>query len=299
MGGKKILVLSGPTASGKSALAVNIARRLGTEIISADSRQVYTGLPVTTAVPTEEERGGVPHHLMEFLPLDAYYSAARFEQDAVSLLTDVCGRTGTAVVCGGSMMYIDALCYGMDKLPEVEADLRDELTTLHREYGDDWLRLRLMALDPEYYSKVDLMNIKRVFHAVEISMCAGEPYSRLLGKRQPSHNFTIVKVVLRRERADLFDRINRRVRLMAQNGIIDEVSAVAHLRHLNSLNTVGVKEMLRYIDGDWSLDMALARMAKNTRVYAKKQMTWFSRDKDVLYVDVDSNAENEILKLMM
>ena len=283
---KRLIVITGPTASGKSALAVALARRLATEIVSADSRQVYHGLPVTTAMPTPEERAAAPHHLIDFLPLDSYYSAATFESDALAALRSIFATRDDAILCGGSMLYIDALCNGIDDLPTVPDDIRSTLAGEHQRYGDDWLRMRLLALDPATYGRIDLMNIRRVFHAVEISLTAGAPYSSLIGKARPNHDFEVVKILLTMPRELLFDRINARVGKMAEQGMVDEVKAVAHLRHLNSLNTVGVKEMLKYIDGEWTLDFALARMAKNTRVYAKKQMTWYKRDPSMHPLDM-------------
>lgn len=266
---------------------MRLARHLGTEIVSADSRQVFTGIPIATAMPTAEERAAAVHHLIDFLPLDAYYSAAAFEKDALRCLNDIFTRTDTAVVCGGSMMYVDALCCGIDDMPTVPADIRDTLAADHARYGDDWLRMRLLALDPEYYARIDLLNMKRVFHAVEVSIAAGRPYSSLLGLHRTQRPFDIIKVRLDWPRELLFDRINTRVAQMAADGLLEEVRSVAHLRHLNSLNTVGIKEILAYLDGGFpSLDAALSRMAKNTRVYAKKQMTWLNRDTSTLRLDM-------------
>lgn len=294
---KRLIVITGPTASGKSALAVALAQQLDTEIVSADSRQIYRGLPITTAMPTAEERAAVAHHLIDFLPLESYYSAAAFESDALAALRSIFATRDTAILCGGSMMYIDALCNGIDELPTVPDAVRSTLADEHASYGDDWLRMRLLALDPDTYGRIDLMNIRRVFHAVEVSLTAGAPYSSLLGKARPRHDFEVVKVLLTMPREQLFDRINRRVEKMAEMGMVEEVKAVAHLRHLNSLNTVGVKEMLKYLDGEWTLDFALARMAKNTRVYAKKQMTWYKRDPSMHHLDMTApNPLEEVIK---
>lgn len=296
---KQLIVITGPTASGKSALAVKTALTLDTEIVSADSRQVFTGIPIVTAMPTPQERAAVRHHLIDFLPLDAYYSAAEWERDALRSLESIFATRDIAIVCGGSMMYIDALCHGIDDIPTVPDALRRHLAEEYARYGDDWLRMRLHALDPDHYARVDLQNMARVFHAVEVSMTAGVPYSSLLGKARPKHDYAVTKVMLTMPRPVLFDRINRRVDAMASEGMVDEVRSVAHLRHFNSLNTVGVKEVLRYLDGEWTLDFALARMAKNTRVYAKKQMTWFKRDPDIITLDMTSdNPEATLLSII-
>ena len=287
----KLIIITGPTASGKSALAVDVAKRLGTEIISADSRQIYQGIPIVTAVPTEEERGGVRHHLLETLPLEAYYSAAEFENDALRIALPLMERNGYAVVCGGSMMYIDALCNGIDELPTVPQDLREWLTAEWGRRGDGWLLTELERLDPVHYAKVDRMNLKRVFHAVEVSLAAGQPYSSLLTGNRVSRPFDILKIALGGERLHLFDRINRRVVMMMEGGLEEEARSVYPLRHLNSLNTVGLKEMFAWFEGRMTKDEAVARIQKNTRVYAKKQLTWHKRDDQLVWLDFD-NPDN-------
>ena len=289
-----LYVITGPTASGKSALAVDLARQLDTEIISADSRQIYKGIPIVTAVPTEEERGGVRHHLMEMLPLEAYYSASSFEQDALSICRHLFSEKGCAVVCGGSMLYIDALCNGIDELPTVPDDIRQGLMAEWNERGDDWLLEELRRLDPESYAKVDRNNLKRVFHAVEITLTAGVPYSSLLTGSKVERDFRIVKVALNGERQRLFERINRRVELMMAAGLEEEARGVYPRRSLNSLNTVGLKEMFAWFDGLMTRDEAVARIQKNTRVYAKKQLTWHRRDDSLIWLDFDRDRERNI-----
>ena len=272
-----VYVITGPTASGKSALAVEWAKRLDTEVISADSRQIYRGIPIVTAVPTEEEKQGVRHHLLETLPLDAYYSASMFEQDAIRIIRRLLEEKGSAVVCGGSMMYIDALCDGIDDLPTVPTDVRDSLTAEWKSRGDDWLRGLLKNLDPEYWHKVDLRNVKRVFHAVEISITAGRPYSELITGKKTERDFRIEKIFTNLDRETLFDRINKRVDRMMEAGLEEEARSVYPIRHYNSLNTVGLKEMFAMIEGKMDRKTAVERIKKNTRVYAKKQMTWLRR----------------------
>lgn len=282
---KTLIVITGPTASGKSALAVEVALRLGTSVISADSRQVYADIPIATAQPTAEERRGVPHHLVGHLPLEASYSAARFEEDALAIIGKEFGSGDHAVVCGGSMLYVDALCNGIDLLPTVDEGLRNDLMERWRAEGDDWLLDRLKDLDPDHFGRVDRKNLKRVFHAVEVSLQTGQPYSSLLTGAKRERPFRIVKIALAMDRERLFDRINRRVELMMEAGLAEEARRVYPLRQLNSLNTVGLKEMFAWIDGIWDLPTAVARIQKNTRVYAKKQMTWHKKDADIRYVD--------------
>ena len=293
-----LYVITGPTASGKSALAVDLAKRLGTEIISADSRQVYRGIPIVTAVPTEEERGGVRHHLMEMLPLEAYYSASTFEQDALRLAEHLFSEHGSAVVCGGSMLYIEALCNGIDELPTVPENIRMPLMSEWGQRGDAWLLEELRRLDPECHERIDRQNMKRVFHAVEVSLTAGVPYSTLLTGNRVDRNFRIVKVALNGERQLLFDRINRRVEAMMEAGLEDEARSVYDRRTLNSLNTVGLKEMFAWFDGIMTKEEAVARIQKNTRVYAKKQLTWHRRDDSLIWLDFENGREKNVERIL-
>jgi len=281
----KLIVITGPTASGKSALAVEVASRLDTGVISADSRQVYKGIPVVTAVPTQEERRGVAHHLLEVLPLDSYYSASEFERDALAVSEGLFERNGVAVVCGGSMMYVDALCNGIDELPTVPEETRTSLMESWRENGDAWLLSELESLDPEHFRRVDQKNMKRVFHAVEVSIAAGRPYSSMLTGGVKKRDFEVIKICLDGDRQELFGRINRRVEYMMARGLEEEARSVYPLRHLNSLNTVGLKEMFLWFDGIFTKEEAVAKIQKNTRVYAKKQLTWYKRDEALTRMD--------------
>lgn len=283
---KRLIVITGPTASGKSALAVDVAERLGTEIVSADSRQVYRGIPIVTAMPTAEERARVRHHLVDMLPLDAYYSAAEFERDALRVAGGLLESRGVAVAVGGSMLYVDALCHGIDALPTVSDAVREGLRREHERLGDEWLLDELRRIDPEYYDTVDRRNTKRVFHAVEIIREAGVTYTSLRTGARRERDFRIVKVLLEAPREILFDRINRRVEAMVADGLEEEARGVYHLRHLNSLNTVGLKEMFAMFDGTMDRHTAIERIKKNTRVYAKKQMTWRRGDTSWTRLDI-------------
>lgn len=293
-----LIVITGPTASGKSALAIDVARRLGTEIISADSRQIYQGIPIVTAMPSAEEREAVRHHLLNMLPLEAYYSASEFERDALEIAKGLMRKNGTAVVCGGSMMYVDALCNGIDELPTVPEVIRNRLKWQHQAAGDEWLLSELKALDPEYYETVDRRNIKRVFHAVEIIQTAGTTYSSLRKGLKNKRDFRILKFCTLLPRDLLFDRINRRVDSMLEQGLEEEARSVLGMRHLNSLNTVGLKEMFDYFDGRTDRTTAIEKIKKNTRVYAKKQMTWWKRDAEIIPLSLSGGSEPlaEILK---
>ena len=300
-----VIVITGPTASGKSALAVSLAQKIGVDIISADSRQIYKGIPIVTAVPSEEEKGGITHHLLDILPLDAYYSAAKFREDATNILNDIFKHNHTAIVCGGSMLYIDALLNGIDELPTVPDEIRSTLTLEWKEKGDLWLLQKLKELDPVHYEKVDRNNLKRVFHAVEVSLTAKVPYSSLLTKCNTEDPvdlpFNVLKICLTGQREALFHRINIRVLKMIESGLEEEAESVYPLRHLNALNTVGLKEMFAFIEGKFTRDEAIARIQKNTRVYAKKQLTWHKRDINLKYLDFSSSLEeniNQILKFL-
>lgn len=293
--GRTLIVITGPTASGKSALAVDVAERLSTEIISADSRQVYTGIPIVTAMPTDEERARVHHHLIDMLPLDAYYSAACFERDALAVARRLMSERGVAVVCGGSMMYVDALCHGIDELPTVPEAVRDELRHQLARRGAEWLLSELERLDPEYYAIVDKKNTKRVFHAVEIIRASGATYTSLRTGKKRDRDFRILKFSLDMPREQLFSRINTRVDAMVAQGLEQEARSVYGLRHLNSLNTVGLKEMFSWFDGTMQREEAIERIKKNTRVYAKKQLTWHKRDCGLIYVPAGSDAADRIL----
>ncbi|MDY3858935.1 MAG: tRNA (adenosine(37)-N6)-dimethylallyltransferase MiaA [Muribaculaceae bacterium] len=279
---KTLIVITGPTASGKTALAIDVAGALGCEIISADSRQVFRGIPIGTAAPTPDELAAVPHHFVQFLDLDAYYSAAQFEEDVMALLPKLFSRSDYAIMCGGSMMYVDAVTRGIDLLPTISNEIRTRCLNLYQREGLEAVHRCLETLDPAYLATADLQNPRRMIHALEICLQAGVPYSSLRTGAVKERPFRIVKFALQPERQVMFDRINRRVDLMMEQGLFDEARQVYPLRHLNSLNTVGYKELFRHFDGDWDLPTAVARIQKNTRVFAKKQLTWLNKSADAI-----------------
>lgn len=282
---KTLVVITGPTASGKTALAIEVARRLQSEIISADSRQLFRQLPIGTAAPSEEELAAVRHHFIATLDVADYYSAATFEEDAMALLPQLFATSDYAVMCGGSMMYVDAVTRGIDALPTISGDVRRKAYSLLNEQGIEAVKERLKVLDPDYLATADPDNHKRLVHALEVCMESGVPYSSLRTGVQKTRPFRIAKFAIDMPRGILFDRINTRVDCMMEQGLLEEATAMLPYRHLNALNTVGYKEMFAYLDGTWDLPTATARMAKNTRVYAKKQLTWLKRDPMTIWLD--------------
>ncbi len=295
---KNLLVLLGPTGVGKTELSLLVAEHFGCPIINADSRQIYKDIKIGTAAPTAEELARVKHYFVHTLQLDEYYSAAEYEKDVLCLLDDLFKEYDTVLLSGGSMMYIDAVTKGIDDIPTVDDVTRTELKQRFETEGLDQLLAELKLLDPTYYDIVDKKNHKRVVHALEICYMTGKPYTSFRTNSQKDRPFRIVKFGLKRERENLFSRINQRVEQMMKNGFLDEVRRVYPLRHLNSLNTVGYKELFKVLDGEWELPMAVERIKKNTRVYAKKQMTWYKHDADIHWLDADKMSTAEMLKVI-
>ena len=291
---KTLIVVTGPTGSGKTDLAIKLALHYGCHILSADSRQLYREIPIGTAAPTAEQLALVPHHFVGTLSLEDYYSAAQYEEDVLNLLSQLWETNDYVVMCGGSMMYVDAITKGIDDIPTITPEVREKAMAMYQEGGIELLRSTLLELDPVYYNQVDLNNHKRLVHAIEIIMQAGVPYSSLRTGRAKQRPFRIVKMSLNYDREVLFDRINRRVDAMVEAGLEQEARSVYHLRHLNSLNTVGYKEMFAYFDGEMDYDTAVARIGKNTRVYAKKQLTWYKRDADMHLLSPENAYEQAI-----
>lgn len=278
-----LFILTGPTGVGKTQLALNIADALGSPVINADSRQLYRQIPIGTAAPTPEQLSRARHYFVGTLNLDQYYSAAQYESDVLRLLPDLFATHHNLLLTGGSMLYIDAVCNGIDDIPTVDPDTRDLLRQQLHNDGLDTLCNELRLLDPDHYNRVDLRNSRRVVHALEICYMTGRPYSSFLNHRPKQRPFNIVKIALNLPRPQLFDRINSRVEQMIADGLEAEARSVYHLRHLNSLNTVGYKEMFDYFDGITDLPTAIQKIQRNTRVYAKKQLTWYKKQPDIAW----------------
>lgn len=284
---KTLKVIIGPTGIGKTEYALQTAEQYGCPILNADSRQIYRDIPIGTAAPTAEEQARVKHYFVGTLGLEAYYSAAQYEQDAVKLLTELFQTHDTLVMSGGSMMYVDAVCNGIDDIPTVDDETRQLLKTRFENEGLDPLLTELRLLDPEYYDLCDKKNHKRVVHALEICYMTGRTFTSFRVRKQVERPFQIEKIGLQRPREVLFRRINQRVDKMVEQGLLDEAKRVYPYREYNSLNTVGYKELFKYFDGEWDLDFALEKIRRNSRVYAKKQMTWFIKDEAVKWVELD------------
>lgn len=287
----KLFVLLGPTAVGKTALSLKVAKLLGSPIINCDSRQIYKNLSIGTAAPTEEQLQEVKHYFVKILELQEYYSAAQYETDVIQLLNQLQLSHDNLLLSGGSMMYIDAVCNGIDDIPTVDSEIREQLKKRLQTEGLEPLRNELRLLDPEYYKIVDLKNPKRIVHALEICYTSGKPYSSFRVNEKKVRPFQIIKIGLRRDRNDLFDRINRRVDMMMEEGLLEEAQKLYPLRHLNALNTVGYKELFLHFDGKWDLSLAIEKIKKNTRDYAKKQMTWFAHDNNIHWFSPDNEKE--------
>jgi len=290
---KTLIILLGPTGVGKTELSLKLAEFLGSPILSADSRQLYKELPIGTAAPTREEQAKIKHYFVGTLQLTDYYSASRFEEDAIALLANLFQTHETVLMSGGSMMYIDAVSKGIDEIPSIDEVLRTDLKDLYHREGIDPIRRQLKLLDPLFYKQVDLLNHKRVIHALEICLMTGKPYSSLRTEKAKPRPFRILKIGLKREREELYERINRRVDKMMNQGLLDEARSVYSLQHVNALNTVGYKELFKTFSGDWTLAHAIEKIKQNTRIYSRKQMTWFKRDKDIQWFHPDNRLDIE------
>lgn len=276
-----LVVLLGPTGVGKTELALRMAEHLQSTIINADSRQIFAEIPVGTAAPTKEQQERVRHHFVGTLHLTDYYSAAKYEEDVLQLLNRLFNRQRVALLSGGSMMYIDAVCHGIDDIPTVDEETRLLMKRKLETEGLDTLAEELKALDPEHYRTVDLRNPRRVIHALEICHMTGKTYTSFRKKTRKTRPFNIIKIGLNRPREEMYERINNRVLNMMKQGMVEEARAVYPHRGLNSLNTVGYKELFAHFDGDISLEDAILKIQSNTRRYMRKQLTWFKRDNEI------------------
>lgn len=284
-----LIVITGPTAVGKTALTIQLAQHYGVPIINADSRQIYRELPIGTAAPSEEQLRQVRHYFVASKSIDDYYNASMYEQEVLECLK--VQPSNINILSGGSMMYIDAVCNGIDDIPTIREDIREEMKRRYQEEGLEALCEDLKRLDPEHYEVVDKQNYRRVIHALEICYQTGRTYTSFRTQKKKERPFNIVKIGLNRDREELYQRINQRVDEMMENGLLDEVRGLYDKRFVNALNTVGYKELFDYLDGRWPLEEAVERIKGNTRRYARKQLTWFKRDENVKWFHPDQQQE--------
>ncbi len=286
-----LFVILGPTGVGKTDLSIDMAKRLDTSIVSCDSRQIYKELKIGVASPSHEQLSEVKHYFIATRSVEEHYSSGQYELDAISVIEREIARNGSVVMVGGSMLYIDAVCRGIDDIPHIDEELRRNVRSIYDEKGIDEVRRLLRLLDPKHYAEVDLKNAKRMLHALEVCYQTGRPFSELRTNSVKKRSFEIVKIGLNLERDTLYDNINRRVIKMIEQGLEQEARSVSDKSHLNALNTVGYKEMFAYFAGEYGLDRAVELIQRNTRHYAKKQLSWFKRDKATHWFSPDDREK--------
>ncbi|SIQ59605.1 tRNA (adenosine(37)-N6)-dimethylallyltransferase MiaA [Maribacter ulvicola] len=301
----KILIsVVGPTAIGKTKLAINLAQHYKTEIISADSRQFFKEMNIGTAVPSIEELSQAKHHFIQHKSIHEHYTVGDFERDAIQKLSDLFKIHDVIIMVGGSGLYVNAVTDGLNNFPTVDPSIRENLNTELAENGIEALQKKLKQLDPLYFEKVDIYNPQRVIRALEVTIGSGSPYSSFLNKPKAERAFKVLSIGLKAERPLIYQRINERVDLMVEAGLLDEANSLVEYKDYNALQTVGYKELFKYFDGEWTLDFAISEIKKNTRRFAKRQLTWFLRNKDTKWIAYDYNPktllpeiDNEIVNL--
>ncbi len=294
---KNLIVIVGPTAIGKTSLSIKIAKHFKCDIISADSRQFYKEMSIGTAAPTPEELEQANHHFIQHKSIHETYTVGDFEKEALQKIEELFIKNDYIVMVGGSGLYVDAVTKGLDSFPEVDSEVRKKLQKDYDEYGIESLQQRLKVLDPAYYDSVDIQNTHRVMRALEVCISSNKPYSSFLTKTEKKRPFNIIKIGLTAERQTIYDRINHRVDLMIEDGLLEEVKKLYEVKHLNALNTVGYKEIFNFLDQKWDLDFAISEIKKNTRRFAKRQLTWFRKDKQIEWFDFKSNLDSIIVHL--
>ena len=290
---KYLIVIAGPTAIGKTDLSLSIAKKYSTDILSCDSRQFYKEMNIGTAVPSIDELAQVKHHFIQNLSIEQNYSVGKFELDALKKIEELHQTKDVLVMVGGSGLYIDAVCRGLDDFPYVPKELRDELNLRFKNEGIEPLEAQLIELDPEYHEEVDKANPHRIIRALEICISTGKAFSSFRKQKKKKRKFKTIKLILSRDREVLYSRINQRVDMMMAEGLLEEAKNVYEYRANNALQTVGYKELFAYFDGEWDLETAISEIKKNTRRYAKRQMTWFRRDPETVFFN--PSDEDEIM----
>lgn len=296
---KTLISIVGPTAIGKTALSIKLANDFNTEIISADSRQFFKEMQIGTAAPTPSELAQAKHHFIHHKSVEDDYNVGAFEKDALHLLKQLFKTHDTVIMVGGSGLYVDAVTQGLDHFPKVPASIREQLNKQFKEEGLQALQEQLKTLDPNSYKHIAIDNPQRVIRALEVSIGSGKPYSSFLNKAKNKRDFKTISIGLTAERDIIYNRINNRVDLMMEQGLLTEVKNLQDKKHLNALNTVGYKELFKYLDGEWTLDFAVSEIKKNSRRFAKRQLTWFRKKEDILWFHYKTPLETiiETIKL--
>lgn len=294
----RLVVIVGPTGVGKTELSLQLAERLHAPIVSCDSRQIYREIPIGTAAATEEDMRRVPHYFVGCKSVGETYNAGQYERDALALLDELFREHDYVVMVGGSMMYVDAVCKGLDDIPAVPDAIREEIVSHYREAGMEWLQQEVKRLDPKYWEEVDRANPQRLIHCLEVTRHSGVPYSSFRRNASQPRPFEVVKIGLDRPRKELYERINKRVEKMMELGLLDEVKRMLPYRSYNSLNTVGYKELFQYLDGACTLEDAVATIQKNTRHYAKRQLTWFRADGTTHWFNAEEATVDDLMSIV-
>ncbi|MGJ8593678.1 MAG: tRNA (adenosine(37)-N6)-dimethylallyltransferase MiaA [Aquaticitalea sp.] len=294
---KRLISIVGPTAIGKTALSIHLANHYHTEIISADSRQFFREMSIGTAAPTPTELGAAKHHFVHHKSVEDSYNVGAFEKDAINQLNDLFASNNIVVMVGGSGLYVDAVVKGLDEFPEIDSSIRDSLNHQLESEGIYQLQEQLKKLDFETYQKIAIDNPHRVIRALEVCIGSGKPYSSYLNKNKDRRNFKTTTIGLRADRNIIYDRINNRVDQMITDGLLDEVKSLMPKKHLNALNTVGYKELFNHLHGDWTLEFAISEIKKNSRRFAKRQLTWFKKNEDIIWFDYDAKVQTIIKKI--
>ncbi len=288
---KTLVVIVGPTAVGKTAVAIKLARLLKTEVVSADSRQIFKELTIGTAKPSPSELALVPHHFINTHSITENYDAAQYARDALELISDLFEKYNTLILCGGSGLYIKAVCEGFDDIPEIPADVREGLMQRYEQAGIEWLQQEMLRLDPEHYKKIDQKNPHRLIRALEVRLGTGVSIAAFHSSKQVSHPFEILKIGLELPREDLYRRIDERMDKMIEHGLIEEATGLYRHKHCQALQTVGYQEIFDLIDGKYDLDEAIRLLKRNSRRYAKRQLTWFKRDTDISWFSANDQEK--------